>query len=370
MVARPVATGAGPRVRRRSAVSAPCASIASVGASAYLADQWFVACTAGTLGRTPLAVTVQETPLVLFRDATGRPAAFLDRCPHRNVPLSAGRVAGGLLECAYHGWRFDGGGACRVVPALDDESDRKARRATTYATAERDGFVWVYSTPDAAPVREPYRFPAVDDRYATIRRDVLLPGPLRHALENALDVPHTAFLHGGLFRTAGRRNEIEVIVRRRADGVEAEYVGEPRPTGIVGRLLAPGGGIVEHYDRFLMPSIAQVEYRLGEGSHLLNTSAMTPISAFETRVWAVIQLRLPIPAGLVAPLVTPLAMRILRQDAAILGRQSEAIRRFGGEKFTSTEIDVLGPHIWKLLAAAAGAGDSLAPFEHRLTMRV
>jgi hypothetical protein len=119
-----------------------------------------------------------------------------------------------------------------------------------------------------------------------------------------------------------------------------------------------------------MPSIAQVEYRLGEGSHLLNTSTMTPVSAFHTRVWAVIQLRLPIPAGLVAPLVTPLAMRILRQDAAILARQSEAIRRAGGEKFASTEIDVVGLHIWKLLAAAADGGEPPAPFEQRLTMRV
>ena len=79
-------------------------------------------------------------------------------------------------------------------------------------------------------------------------------------------MPHTLFLHGGLFRTAERRNDIEVIVRRREDGVEAEFVGEPRPSGIVGRLLAPGGGVVEHVDRFILPSVAQVEYRLGDAS--------------------------------------------------------------------------------------------------------
>ena len=337
---------------------------------AYIADHWFIACSARELGRHPLACTIQDVPLVLFRDGDGRPATLLDRCPHRNVPLSAGRVADGLVECGYHGWRFDGAGACRAIPALCDEPDRKARRAPSYAAREQDGFVWVYSTPDATPVREPYRFPAVDGSYATIRRDIVLPGPLRHALENALDVPHTAFLHGGLFRTPGARHEVEVIVRRDAGRAEAEYRGEPRPAGLLGRVLAPRGGVVEHVDRFLVPSIAQVEYRLGTGSHLLNTTAMTPVSAFETRLWAVIQLRLPFPAGLVAPIVTPLAMRILRQDAAVLGRQSAAIQRFGGEKFTSTEVDVLGPHIWKLLAAAAGTADVPAPFEHRIAMRV
>jgi phenylpropionate dioxygenase-like ring-hydroxylating dioxygenase large terminal subunit len=336
----------------------------------YLPHQWFIACASATLGRKPVACTIQDTPLALFRDGDGKAGALLDRCPHRNVPLSAGRLADGLLECSYHGWRFDGSGTCRLVPALLGESDRKARRAESYPTAEHDGFVWVYSTPDTTPIREPYRFPVVDRRYTTIRRDLTLPGPLRHALENALDVPHTAFLHGGLFRQASsRRNEIQVAIRRRADGVEAEYIGEPRPSGIVGRLLAPGGGVVEHFDRFIMPGVSQVEYRLGTDSHLLNTTFMTPVTAFETHIWAVIQLRLRLPSGLVAPLVAPLAMRILRQDGTILGMQSAAIRRFEGEHFTSTEVDVLGPHIWKLLTAAQN-GDAPAPFEHHLTMQI
>src|SRR5204863_10149973 len=148
-------------------------------------------------------------------------------------------------------------------------------------------------------------------------------------------------------------------------GAQAEYVGEPRPSGLVGRVLAPSGGVVEHFDRFIMPSIAQVEYRLGESSHLLNTAAMTPVSATETTMWAVIQLRLPIPTWLVAPVVTPIAMRILRQDSSILAMQARAIARFGGEDFTSTEVDVLGPHIWKLLAAAANGDQAPGPFEHR-----
>jgi len=49
------------------------------------------------------------------------------------------------------------------------------------------------------------------------------------------------------------------------------------------------------------------------------------------------------------------------QVVAILGKQTEAIRRFGGEQYASTEIDVLGKHIWRLLRAAergdVGRGD-------------
>ena len=120
------------------------------------------------------------------------------------------------------------------------------------------------------PPGEPYRFPllgrhALHHGAARVRAST---GSLHAALENTLDVPHTAFLHGGLFRTAEKKNEIDVVVRRHGRRVEAEYLGEPRPQGLVGWLLAPGGGVVQHFDRFLLPSIAQVEYRLGTKSHL------------------------------------------------------------------------------------------------------
>ena len=67
-----------------------------------LPQHWFILCTSRELGTRPLARTLQGTPLVLFRDGRGRPAALLDRCPHRNVPLSLGRVRDGQLECNYH----------------------------------------------------------------------------------------------------------------------------------------------------------------------------------------------------------------------------------------------------------------------------
>ncbi len=336
-----------------------------------LPDQWFIACRSRDLGRRPRAVIVQGTPLVLFRDATGTPAALLDRCPHRNVPLSIGRTRGDDLECAYHGWRFDRTGACRAVPGLVGDVERRARRATAYAAAEHDGFVWVYSTAAAPPHRPPFRFPHLDDRrYATIRRAFTVEAPMFHVIENALDVPHTAFLHGGLFRTSRKEHDIEVVVRRGPDRVEAEYVGEPRPKGLVARLLAPGGGVVTHFDRFLLPSIAQVEYRLGDANHLVITSVLTPVGDFLTRVWAVVSLRLRVGAHVAAPLVAPLAGRIFRQDAAILARQTETIRRFGGEQFATTELDVLGPHIWRLLRQAERCEPPGPEVEVRSAMQV
>ena len=39
--------------------------------------------------------------------------AFDNACPHQGNPLVEGEVLGDVLECAYHGWRFDlATGAC------------------------------------------------------------------------------------------------------------------------------------------------------------------------------------------------------------------------------------------------------------------
>ena len=330
--------------------------------TAGIPHHWLVACASGALRDRPVAVTVQGTSLVLFRGAAGQPAALEDRCPHRNAPLSAGTARGGALECAYHGWRFDAAGGCLAVPGLDVPPGSRAARAVAHPCREADGYVWVGSSPGEPPPREPPRFRLVGaPGYTTVRRTLTVQSTLYAALENALDVPHTAFLHGGLFRTRRAPRPIDVVVRRYADRCEAEYRGEPRPAGLLGRLLAPRGGVVEHVDRFLLPSVAEVEYRLGD-SHLVATTAMTPLDAGHLRLFAAVSFRLPLPGWLVAAALSPLAGRILAQDARMLRLQAETVARFGGERFVSTEADLLGPQIARLLRRARARGGRARSF--------
>jgi hypothetical protein len=188
--------------------------------------------------------------------------------------------------------------------------------------------------------------------YHTVYDVLEADGTIHAVAENALDVPHTAFLHGGLFRQDRNHREIEVCVRRWGDRTEAEYIGEQRPDGLIGWLLAPRGGELVHFDRFIMPSITQVEYRLGDRSHMLVSAALTPIDNRRTRLFAVVTFSLPIPGWLVAMVVKPVAHRIFAQDARILTAQKQLIEGFGGEDFVSTELDALGPQILRLLRAA------------------
>ncbi len=304
----------------------------------------------------PIARTLLGIPLAVFRTRDGEVGAVLDRCPHRNVPLSLGRVQGERLECGYHGWQFDTEGVCRKVPALCGNAEGKARRVDAYPATERQGFVWVYGRPEPA-ARRPFVFPHMNDPdYTTVHQTLDMEGTVHAVAENALDVPHTHFLHRGLFRSEGERNEIEVVVRRWHDRVEAQYIGEPRPEGVIGRVLAPSGGLVEHFDRFLLPSIAQVEYRLGDDAHIIASTALTPLSDFRTRLFGVVSFRLGfLPARLgnvAARVLKPLGLAILKQDARMLERQTDTIRRFGGEHYASTEVDALGPSIMKLLRQA------------------
>lgn len=298
-------------------------------------------------------------------------SALEDRCPHRNVPLSQGNVVDGNLECVYHGWQFAADGQCVKIPGLCDHTDVGARRVSSFPVREAQGFVWLWPSVKA-PDRPPFELPEFSDpRYAAIDIDVEAEASLQQTIENALDVPHTAFLHRGLFRT-GKGRTIDVRIVSGPDRVEAIYQNEPAPDGVVGRILAPNGGVVEHSDRFILPSIQQVEYRIGDDAHVLITGLCLPVEERRTKMFVRIHYFTPLPNKLVGTLLKPIGLRIFKQDADILKAQSLTIARFGEERFSSTPLDVLGGRVLRLMRAQeAGILDTLEVEEERtLTMHI
>jgi len=292
--------------------------------------------------------------LVLFRDGSGVAAALVDRCPHRGVPLSAGCVRRDHVQCAYHGWEYDSQGRCQRVPSLVGQPDSRGRRVPAHPVVEQQGFVWVYGVAGDRPESAPWRFKYMDDpAYLAVVYEVRAPASVHAVAENALDVPHTAFLHAGLFRKDANRNRIKCEVTRHGDRVECQYIGEPRPEGLVGRVLSPSGGMVTHFDRFYLPSIIEVEYSIGAENHIVINGACTPVGPDDTRMYSVTALRTRLPGWLVRPFVQPVALRIFRQDQVILGLQTQSTRTFGEPSYVSTDVDLVGPHILKLMGRAA-----------------
>lgn len=327
---------------------------------------WYPACPSRELGRRPVSVTLMNTPLVVFRDAGGAPRAVLDRCPHRNVPLSLGRVRDdGCIECGYHGWRFDGDGRCTGVPGLLDSSaaSSSTRDLPSHHTCEQDGFVWVWGEEGGRPDRDPLPIPNPEGFGVNAGEVVFgydLDCTLHAALENALDVPHTAYLHRGIFR-GGEARELTAERRDSTDGIEVEYRGEPVGLGRI-RVRQGSERVFEHWDRFFMPSTAQVEYRVPGWFHIINTILHLPISEFSTRAWFRVRYSSRIPAALLRPLVEARGRQILRQDARMLAHQTDTVRRFGGERYSSTDLDVIGNAIWRMLRRAERA-EAAAPGE-------
>jgi phenylpropionate dioxygenase-like ring-hydroxylating dioxygenase large terminal subunit len=105
---------------------------------------WYVVARSAEVKTEPYSITLWQQAVVLFRDSTGQIQALEDRCPHRQVKLSHGKVIGNRLECAYHGWCFDGVGRCVAVPYLHEQQKLPNCRLRRYPVREQDGFIWLF----------------------------------------------------------------------------------------------------------------------------------------------------------------------------------------------------------------------------------
>src|SRR5271170_6647998 len=126
----------------------PAPSKSNEAAPEMLWGFWYPALRSGQVRGSKLErALLLEVPLVLGRDAAGKPFALRDVCPHRAFPLSFGQFDGASVECAYHGWQFDAHtGQCRHIPSLTADSKLKRERiyVGSFPCEERDGYIWVF----------------------------------------------------------------------------------------------------------------------------------------------------------------------------------------------------------------------------------
>src|SRR5580704_10562110 len=113
-----------------------------------LRDLWYMPALSSSLapGRMRREMLLGE-PVLLGRMKDGAPFAIRDICPHRGVPLSAGKILSeNTVECPYHGWRFRRDGVCSAIPSLAEgqDLDPEKIRVRSYPVREQDGLLWVY----------------------------------------------------------------------------------------------------------------------------------------------------------------------------------------------------------------------------------
>lgn len=159
-------------------------------------NRWWVAAFSWELKDKPLGRTLLSQRVVLFRTGDGRASALLDRCCHKDLPLSLGTVEERGLRCGYHGLLFDCAGTCIEVPG-QDRIPAKAK-VPAFHVEERDQIVWIWigSSPDSRPTEPPpaYEFHSrADFRYGGGVMHYEAPYQLIH--DNLLDLSHLGYVH-------------------------------------------------------------------------------------------------------------------------------------------------------------------------------
>jgi len=223
-------------------------------------DRWWVAGFSWELADKPVARTLLNRPMVLFRRPDGDVAALEDRCCHKELPLSCGSVEAGGLRCGYHGLLFDTSGMCVEVPG-QDRVPQKAR-VRSYPLRERDQILWVWvaSTPESEPDREPPAYPwHRDARYRFGGDTYHYDAPYQLIHDNLLDLSHLGYVH---LKTIGGNPKLHMNAKLEVsqDGEVVKVIrlmpaSEPPPTYMA---AWPFDGLIDRWQ--------EVEFHV---SHLL-----------------------------------------------------------------------------------------------------
>jgi phenylpropionate dioxygenase-like ring-hydroxylating dioxygenase large terminal subunit len=159
---------------------------------------WYVAAWSGELGSKPVCRKIIGETVLLFRKQDRSVVALDDTCPHRFAPLHKGVLVDDLIECPYHGLRFDALGACAHNPHAPGVKPAAAR-LRSYPIVERDRFIWIWmGTPELADASAIPDFHWLNevDKY-TLTSDAQMRQSLNYVLitDNLLDLSHGQFLH-------------------------------------------------------------------------------------------------------------------------------------------------------------------------------
>jgi phenylpropionate dioxygenase-like ring-hydroxylating dioxygenase large terminal subunit len=163
---------------------------------------WFVACYSDELAVgevKPLRYFGRD--LVLWRGEDGVTRMTDAYCRHLGAHMGyGGRVSGTLLECPFHGWKYDETGVVKEIPYAKRVPPQGRRPCDhRWPVVEKNRFVWFWYHPNGAePAWEVRDFPEVGDPAWTAydRYEWRVFGALQNMAENGVDAAHFQFIHG------------------------------------------------------------------------------------------------------------------------------------------------------------------------------
>ena len=168
-------------------------------------NQWYVILATKEVKKNQvLGVKRLGENLVVWRDNQGQPGVARDKCPHRGIKLSLGKIKDGHLQCPFHGFEYDRTGKCLLIPANGKNTKVPDHiRAAAYPVSEQNGFIYIWYTEDPAATNpsDLTNLPPVP-WFTDLGPDLVWKGFTNHwkahysrGIENQLDVVHVPFIH-------------------------------------------------------------------------------------------------------------------------------------------------------------------------------
>jgi len=164
----------------------------------YLRNAWYAAAYSDEVGDAPLARTLLDQPMMIYRRADGRAVMLADRCPHRFAPLSEGKVSGDEIQCPYHGLRFGPDGACAHNPHMKGGGPLKAASVAAWPVMEKYGIIWFWpGAPDRLDesLLPPIAFLERPERFSVVKGLLHVRGNYELIVDNLLDLSHASYIH-------------------------------------------------------------------------------------------------------------------------------------------------------------------------------
>lgn len=321
----------------------------------YLRNAWYVVAWSNDLAADPLPVMLMGEQVVLFRTADGV-AALEDRCPHRHLPLSMGRVTGSNLQCGYHGAQINAEGRCVAVPSQAAVPPRA--RIRSYAAVERWSWIWVWA--GEAEAADPTLIPdfslLTDPRYSAVGRTNEVACAYRSLLDNLLDLSHVGFVHTSTIgnRQMGEKGELKQETTDAGVRVSRWVIDVPQPPTTRKLGLFPEDANIDRAQviEYIAPSSIVIHVgnsltgsgvREGHLPHAINfyiLNAITPRDETSSYYfWAAVR-DYAVGDDAIDELVFAQIAEAFDEDKTVLERQQEVLARRGDDWSVTFQADV------------------------------
>lgn len=223
--------------------------------------------------------------IVFGRDASNKPFALKDNCPHRGVPLSEGWYDGQTLQCCYHGWQFNQEGTCINIPALADKNfDVSKIKVFSYPCREINGTIWVYipqnkTQLDGAELTLPDLLVPADKKFRFVEK-VTMPTDIDHAVIGLIDPAHVTFVHQSWFWRSSKN--LKLKEKRFEPELRGFKMVRHKPSSnSKGYSVLKGGTSTEI--NFQLPGVRTEHIQVGN-REIVSITCLTPINENETEL--------------------------------------------------------------------------------------